>query len=94
MELSIAEVERIAKLARISFSEQEKEKLRAELSKILDYVDQLKQLELKNEEELPDEAALNLMRDDAAEPVENPQEFISQAPEKEGGYLKVKSILE
>ena len=61
MELSIAEVERIAKLARISFSEQEKEKLRAELSKILDYVDQLKQLELKNEEELPDEAALNLM---------------------------------
>jgi aspartyl/glutamyl-tRNA(Asn/Gln) amidotransferase C subunit len=52
MAISLDEVNRIAKLARLSFDEDQKQKLQHELSAILDYVDQLKQVEAKTGKEL------------------------------------------
>lgn len=95
MSISIEEVDRIAKLARLKFNEQEKQKLQQELSAILDYVDQLKEVQGQIEPVLfDDETAVNLMRDDVAVPVEDPEVFIDQAPAREGKFVKVKSILE
>lgn len=94
MSISFDEVNRIAKLARLSFSEEEKQKLQHELSAILDYVDQLKQVEDKVQAETYDPEALNLMRDDVAEEVKNPEDFLAQAPAREGNFVKVKSVLE
>ena len=93
MLLSLEEVERIAKLARLQFTEPEKQKLQSELTKILDYVDQVQEVAAK-EEQLPDPDALNLMRDDFAEATTDPKVLINQAPSTEGGFVKVKSILE
>jgi aspartyl-tRNA(Asn)/glutamyl-tRNA(Gln) amidotransferase subunit C len=95
MSLSSEEVDKIAKLARLSFSPDQKQKLQTELSDILNYVDQVKTLAEKIDvkfDEDPD--ALNLMRDDVAEPVADPQKFLAQAPATESGYVKVKSVLE
>jgi aspartyl-tRNA(Asn)/glutamyl-tRNA(Gln) amidotransferase subunit C len=94
MAISLEEVEKIAKLAKLKFSDIEKQKLQHELSAILDYVDQLKNLDNKTLIIEDDPDAVNLMRDDIAEPVTNPAKFLEQAPAKEGDYLKVKSILE
>jgi aspartyl-tRNA(Asn)/glutamyl-tRNA(Gln) amidotransferase subunit C len=94
MSISIEEVNRIAKLARLNFSDAEKQKLQKELSDILNYVDQLKEIEGKSLDLEVDESSLNLMRDDVAIPVDNPDEFLSQAPAREGKFLKVKSVLE
>jgi aspartyl-tRNA(Asn)/glutamyl-tRNA(Gln) amidotransferase subunit C len=92
--ISIDEVDRIAKLARLNFDESEKPKLQKELSDILNYVDQLNELEKKHDKADVDPATLNLMREDVAEKPQHPEEFLSQAPASEGKFVKVKSVLE
>lgn len=92
--ISKEEVNRIAKLARLSFDESEKPKLQKELSDILNYVDQLKEVEGKADMSEVDPETLNLMRDDVAIQPAHPEEFLSQAPASEGKYVKVKSVLE
>ena len=94
MAISLDEVNRIGTLARLSFSDEEKQKLQHELSAILDYVDQLKQVGDKVGEEVHDPDALNLMRDDVVELSAAPEEFLKQAPAREGNFIKVKSVLE
>ncbi len=92
--ISIQEVDRIAKLAKLTFDESEKQKLSKELSDILNYVDQLKEIEGQGSDMDIDPISLNLMRDDIAEQKTNPEEFLAQAHAKEGKFVKVKSILE
>lgn len=94
MSISIEEVNRIAKLARLSFQDEEKQKLQTELSAILDYVDQLKVVEGKFAKEEYNQDALNLMRDDVAADSDIAEVLIKQAPAHHDGFLKVKSILE
>jgi aspartyl-tRNA(Asn)/glutamyl-tRNA(Gln) amidotransferase subunit C len=95
MSISIEEVDRIAKLSRLKFSEEEKQKLQSELSDILGYVDQLKKIEGKTPSiDMSQQEGMNLMRDDIAEVADDPEEFLKQAPGREGKYIKVKSILE
>jgi aspartyl-tRNA(Asn)/glutamyl-tRNA(Gln) amidotransferase subunit C len=95
MAISTAEVNKIAKLSRLTFNEDEIQKLQHELSSILDYVDQLKQIESKSALELDvDTDAVNLMRDDVAEELTPPEEFLKQTPERQGKFIKVKSVLE
>ena len=94
MSISIDEVNRIAKLARLNFTDPEKQKLQKELSDILNYVDQLKEVEGKALDFDNDPEAMNLMRDDVIETKESPEEFLKQAPAREGNFVKVKSILE
>jgi aspartyl-tRNA(Asn)/glutamyl-tRNA(Gln) amidotransferase subunit C len=95
MPISNDEVSRIAKLARLTFNDSEKQKLQQELSAILDYVGQLKQIESKAAPTMFDDPdAVNLMRNDVAEETVSPEEFLSQAPTREGNFVKVKSVLE
>lgn len=95
MSISIDEVERIAKLARLKFSDEEKQKLQTELSAILNYVDQLKKIEGKTPDiDMSQMDGVNLMRDDVAEMNLPGEEFLKQAPAREGNYIKVKSVLE
>lgn len=94
MAISLDEVNRIAKLARLEFEEAEKQKLQQELSAILDYVDQLKSVEGKIADSTVDPQSVNLMRDDIAVKPAAPEEFLSQAPGRESRFVKVKSILE
>ena len=94
MSLSIEEVDKISKLARINFSDSEKQKLQKELSDILNYVDQLKELEGKSNESDLDPDSLNLVREDVAINPNSPEEFLKQAPAREGNYIKVKSVLD
>jgi aspartyl-tRNA(Asn)/glutamyl-tRNA(Gln) amidotransferase subunit C len=94
MSISIEEVERIAKLARLKFTDDEKQKFQTELSAILNYVDQLKKIEGKSPEDLSQIDGANMMRDDVAEMNIPAEEFLKQAPAREGNYIKVKSVLE
>lgn len=94
MAIDLNEVNRIAKLARLSFNDSEKQKLQQELSSILDYVDQLKEVQEKADGgEVSDPDGINLMREDIAES-RTPEDFLSQAPSRQDNFIKVKSILE
>ena len=92
--LSKEEVLKIAKLARIALSEAEVDKFQTQLSKVLEYVDELKKVDTTGLEEVSQVTGLiNIQREDRPIVAENHQQIYSQAPEMKDGYYKVKAIL-
>ncbi len=95
MALSKKEVEHIALLARLGLTEAEKEKFAKQLSSILDYVEQLKEVETEGIEPTAQVTGLeNVMRPDVIEkcPKEIMKKLIELAPESEDNLVKTKSV--
>jgi aspartyl-tRNA(Asn)/glutamyl-tRNA(Gln) amidotransferase subunit C len=92
--LTKEEVVKIALLARIKLNETEVEKFQKELSAVLDFVDELKQVDVSGLEEVSQVTGLvNVQRNDIAVESENRDAILSQAPEIKDGFYKVKAIL-
>jgi len=94
--ISLQEVERIAELARIGLTEEEKEKFSEELSAVLEYVEQLKEVDTKNIEPVSQVTGLiNVLREDVAEDFdrEDRKIIISNFPEEKEGCVKVKQVM-
>lgn len=92
--LSKEEVIKIAKLARIELTEAEVEKFQKDLSTVLDYVEELKKVDVSGVDEVFEVTGLvNVQRDDKVFVADNHQEIFSQAPEMKDGFYKVKAIL-
>lgn len=94
--ISKEEVQHIAKLARIELAGKEITKFQKDLSEILDYVEQLKEIDVSNVEPMSHSVLMeNVARND--EPINQKPEMrkniIDTMPETKDGYLKVKSIL-
>jgi len=90
------EVKHIAKLARLGLSDKEIGEFQKELSKILNYIEKLKEVDISNIKPTSHSIALeNVMREDAEkEKLKTKKEkLLELAPESKNGYLKVKSIL-
>lgn len=94
MEITKEETEKLAKLARLRFSEKEIEKMTLEMSGILNYMDQLKEVEEKTSNVLIDPVGVNLTRNDVVDVTIQPEELLKSAPDREGDFYKVKSVLE
>ncbi|MFA6028045.1 MAG: Asp-tRNA(Asn)/Glu-tRNA(Gln) amidotransferase subunit GatC [Patescibacteria group bacterium] len=93
MKLTENEVQKIAKLVRLSLSKNEVKKYQKELSAILDYVAQLKEVNTKNIEETSQVTGLtNIKRADEVDYHFSREEILSSAPETEENHLKVKNI--
>lgn len=92
--ISLKEIEHFLKLARIEISENEKEQLQDEVSKILDYVGQLKEVDTSKIDEISQITGLeNVSRQDLVFDTEGTPEKIIQAfPNKDGRFLKVKEV--
>lgn len=91
--LSKEEIIKIAELARIELTAEDVEKYRRELSTILDYVEELKQVSTEGLTEVSQVTGLiNVQREDKPQQAENREEILSQAPETKDGYYKVKAI--
>jgi aspartyl-tRNA(Asn)/glutamyl-tRNA(Gln) amidotransferase subunit C len=92
--LTKEEVKKIAVLARIELTEIEVEKFQKDLSAVLEYVDELKLVNVDGLEEVSQVTGLvNVQRQDIAVDHGNREEIFSQAPEMKDGYFKVKAIL-
>ncbi len=88
------EVEKVAKLARIKITEPEKEKFAKQLTSILDYVNQLSEVDTKNVQPTSQVTELNnVMRADEVKSYENKVQLIESAPESIDNQIRVKSIL-
>lgn len=93
--ISKEEVQHIAKLARLGLAPKEIEKLEKELSKILDYMAKLKEVDISKVEVMRHAIPIeNVMREDQpkAEKSEVRKKLLEAAPAKKEGYVKVKSI--
>lgn len=89
------QVEHVAKLARLSFDEEEKEKFADQLGKIIAYVDQLNELDTTDVEPMAQAVPkTNVMRDDVVVDTKNMDDIIKNAPAEEDGYFRVPRITE
>jgi aspartyl-tRNA(Asn)/glutamyl-tRNA(Gln) amidotransferase subunit C len=94
MAVTLNDVDHVAKLARLSFSESEKETLAHELNDILKYMEQLNSLDTTNVEPLAHVIALsNVFRDDEARPTVSRDEALKNAPAKNDEFFKVPKVI-
>ena len=95
MKLSREEVKHIALLARLGLSEDEVEKLREQLSNILENFEILKKVDTTDVPPTSHPIALvNVMRDDEVAPSFPPDEILANAPREEDGCFRVRAVLE
>ena len=94
MSVTIKDVEHVAALARLSFSEEEKQKLTAQLNDILRYMEQLNQLDTSNVEPLSHVIELkNVFREDVLRPSLPREEALKNAPAKTEEFFKVPKVI-
>ncbi len=95
MILSIDDIERLAKLARIKLSNEEKEKFGEQMSSILDYVDQIKEVDTSMVKEKTHLKGLNnAFRNDQVTASCEVKKSIDQFPDKAGNLNKVKAVMD
>ena len=94
MSVTIKEVEKIAGLAKLSFTEQEKETLAGEMNSILAYMDQLNEVDTTGVEPLVSPVPLaNVFREDI--PVESLErgKALKNAPDKSEEFFRIPKVL-
>ena len=95
MPVSKSDVEHVARLCRLEFSPEELEKLRAELGRILEYVEKLRRLDVGGvEPTLHGLDGTALLREDVPGEDTLPRtKALEGAPEEESGHFKVPGVL-
>ncbi len=95
MKLSRDEVLHIARLARLGLTEDEVDRMREQLSNILDNFEVLKRVDTTGVPPTAQSIALqNVMRDDEVAPSLPAGEVLANAPRKEGEFFRVRAVLE
>ena len=95
MKLSREEVLHIARLARMGITDDEVDKLREQLSDILDNFEVLQQV--NTDDVLPTAQSIalkNVIRDDTMSASYSPGDILSNAPRREQDYFKIHAVLE
>jgi aspartyl-tRNA(Asn)/glutamyl-tRNA(Gln) amidotransferase subunit C len=95
VKLELETVERIAALARVGLTADEMERMRDQLSAVLDHISMLEEVDT---DDIPPTAQVielqNIMRDDVVEPSLSQQQVLFNAPRSEDGFIKVKAVLD
>ncbi|NES07402.1 MAG: Asp-tRNA(Asn)/Glu-tRNA(Gln) amidotransferase subunit GatC [Okeania sp. SIO2F4] len=94
MTIDREQVHKVAHLARLELQPEEEEIFTTQLSSILEYFQQLSELE--TETVAPTTRAIdvsNITREDRLEPFPNREEILSCAPEQDGDFFKVPKII-
>lgn len=94
MKVSRNEVIRIAELAKLKLTEEEIIKFQIELSKILEYVEQLKEIDTKEVKPLSHPISrVNIFREDKVTKSIDREEALSNAPERTEEFFKVPKVI-
>ncbi|HVI04598.1 MAG TPA: Asp-tRNA(Asn)/Glu-tRNA(Gln) amidotransferase subunit GatC [Sphingomicrobium sp.] len=95
MSVSSQQVRHIARLARIAMSEEELERLVPELNKILDWVEQLGEVDTDGVEPLTAVIEQKLrLRDDIVNDGNMRDEILANAPNAEHGFFAVPKVID
>ena len=95
MAITQDDVRKIAKLAKLRLTPQEIELYQSQFSKILDSMAELSKLDTKDVPPTTSVLGLsNVLREDIPRPFKDTESLLSNAPEREGPYYKVRKVLE
>lgn len=92
--IDLETVKKVANLARLKLTTEEEEKFTTQLGDILNYVEQLSELNTDNVE--PTTRAIevsNIIRKDILQPYPNTEELLKQAPAQQGDFFRVPQIM-
>jgi len=94
MSLTTADVEHVASLARLGLSPEETERMREQLSSILEHIAVLQQVDT---DQIPPTAQVNdltnVLRDDVVRPSLPQDVVLRNAPQHSGGFIEVQAVL-
>ncbi len=94
MAVTIKEVEKVAKLARLTFTESEKEKMISEMNQMLTYFEKIAELDTDNVPATSHIASTkNVMREDVISPSYDRELLFKSAPDTEKGYFRVPRVI-
>lgn len=95
MSLTLEEVEHVARLARLRLAPEELEKMRQQLSNILEHFELLQQVDVSA---VPPTAQVtdtaNIFRDDELRPSLPREQALANAPAQQDGMFRVRAIFE
>ena len=95
MKISEETVDHIAHLARLEFEGEKKETIKADLERILEFIDKLKQVETENVEPLIYMTnEVNRLREDESKVTLSQEEVLKNAPKKDSDYFRIPKVLE
>ena len=93
--IDFATVDHVATLARLDLTKEERKQLQEQLSSILEHINAIGEADTS---QVPATAHIlplsDVMREDAAQPWQNPEELIGRAPAHEAQYIRVRAVLE
>jgi len=88
-------IDQLAHLARLEFDQQAKQNILNDLNRILDYIDQLNELDTSNIEPLiyltPNQ---NILREDEVKEVLKKEDALANAPKKDSDYFRVPKVIQ
>lgn len=94
MAVTREEVKRIAKLAKLSLTEEEEISLQKELSSILDYMDKLNEIDTSGVEPLSHPIPVeNVFREDKVEKSISREDALKNAPDATEEFFKVPKVI-
>ncbi len=95
MPVTIRDVEHIARLAKLSFSDEEKAKLTEQFNEILSFMEKLNELDTSKVEPLSHVIELkNVFRDDVVSQSIPTEDALKNAPSKTEKFFKVPKVIE
>ena len=91
--ITIKDVEHVAKLARLELTEEEKEKFTGQLGAVLEYVNQMNEVDTSDVEPMAHAIDFsNVMREDKVVYEQAKEELMKNAPYEENGFFRVPKI--
>ena len=94
MEVNHALVDNLANLARLQFSEAEKEIIKKDLQRMIHFVDKLNELDTTGVQPvLHMTDAVNVLREDVVQGSITREEGVKNAPETDGTFFKVPKVI-
>ncbi|ASS74199.1 Asp-tRNA(Asn)/Glu-tRNA(Gln) amidotransferase GatCAB subunit C [Tumebacillus algifaecis] len=95
MSITRQDIEQIANLSRLTLTEGEKEHLTVTLSQILNFAEELQELDVEHVAPTTHTLPLNnVLRDDTVRPWLSQDEALSHAPDQENGQFRVPAVME
>lgn len=95
MKIDKDSIKKIAHLARLEFDESSAEKMSSDMSQILDWVEQLNEIDTAGVEPLTTMSSeLNVMREDKVGKHLDHEAGLKNAPKRDADYFRVPKVLE
>lgn len=94
MKITKETVDQVATLAKLSFADSEKERIQEDLSKIIDFMEKINEVDTEGVEPLTHiNESINVLREDEAIETITQEEALKNAPQKDSDYFKIPKVL-